>query len=1503
MKPTARYFASIVCLALVTCCALARGAAGEDSPRPDWQNIAANKTVNLATPPNYPETSDAGDAKQLTDGKVASKRPIWYEGAATVGWMKNEPVEFIIDLGAIAPIRGAALRLGAGQAGADWPKEIKLLVSDDGKAFSPLGDVMKLSRTRPPAEGYTDVWLQADQLKTHGQFVKFIVTPTDTGAGCYVFIDEVEVYKGDDAFLKLPLPPAEDSGGATSAPAENIAAGAKVAFDTPPNYPETTDADDVKQLTDGAPATEKSAMWYQKSAVAWVGVDPVVITIDLGKHLPIRGAGIRFGAGTAGVEWPGGIQIYVSETGEKYSLAGDLMQMLQAQPPAGEYAAFWLRTDQLQTHGRFVKFICTPKNLGGGAYIVIDEIEIHRGDDAWLSQPLSSANAPDKWQADWNAIQWHDNADSIAEALRPTHVKLIDGKKESDDKTPTHSAVVDQDGVTFTLLGEATKPRAMTWTATLPQPISTEKCRYALLTYRAMGLQRTYEVRPLVTLHGISAQTTDNAVTLMEGNLPLNDGRSHTMLAQLPEGFTLQQIKVAMLTDDDAASLTIERFELLNEPPPAFGADLSTAAAADGMKTVDLSDALNGSIAGWFDQILSTYKLVIDGVRTMEAGSVTVSGVPFVIASGENNLAMLPQSQPSDERVKFLGAMADRQFLEPESRHDSLSVDVDARAREAFLLLAVSATPVQKLHGQASTALRLDDIEVLSVELTYDQGDSEIAFPYALAEKGCFIPARMIGAYAVAVDPSRTLKKITLHNRQYGPNFALAGVTLNTSDTPLAPELSEEVPPQFTKPNADPADAAPSLTHANNRIAFKNRWFECEIDLSQGFVIDKYVNRFNSGAPIELSDSAGLRVRVGNTIYTGRAFTSKVMKVSPTSVDVKLTSARGELPLQIDVTISADATPELKFVSRTTSTARGSAASLESELSLPALDGVSIADVAQTRIFFPQYRNMNTDQPIALRAPYGPEYPLQFFDIYNRAAGVGVMLRTDNAEQQMAHFALRKDDRGVSGGVWFPAEYNVLAPGQTRDHMPVSLIAHNGDWRNASVMYRDWVRTWYKPFRSQDKQYLLDAWEIACYRTSITLSWREQKTAPFISEDRTKFMTDEVFEFEKKTRGHYADLVHFYNWSYNDEKEANDYGVHSTPEIYKHVGGLEFFRQGIDDLQTRLNKPVSLYTVIDRFRASLVKDEALVSELVAGAWHQEPDKNSDASSHVRGAGVRDGTYFVRPGHEKWTDFVLKDIVKMQRDTGCKMVYIDVFSFWSHLAGENGVSPRQADLKVIKTLKEQLPPDVALWSEYPVTDVASQWHDGSLQYYFLHLSEVFARRHNDSDRSVDLVREMPINIARFILPRYKSIGLTAYIEASNSPSQPDAMFVNGDANQEDTWRLHHSRIRQKLNRAYEVKREYNDCFTSDNPMPHVDTAAVGIVANLFPSEGRNVWTLFNARPKTFSGVVLEIPHKDGATYRDAWNNVELSPTIENGVAKIALKIDPQQPGCVVQEHAK
>nr|MBC8443443.1 hypothetical protein [PVC group bacterium] len=866
-----------------------------------------------------------------------------------------------------------------------------------------------------------------------------------------------------------------------------------------------------------------------------------------------------------------------------------------------------------------------------------------------------------------------------------------------------------------------------------------------------------------------------------------------------------------------------------------------------------------------------------------------------VIAAGEENLALMPETPEENERIEFLGQMMDSRNLGPTSRNDTLSVDVDATVREADLLLALSAPPLQVRGGLPHTALRLDDIECIAVELTYDRGRSETAFPYSLADRGCYIPARELAACAVSVDPTRRLKRIALRAHQFRMNFALAGLTLNTSHTALIPQLASFPAPEYTARHPEPAARPVAVTVQGQRLTLSNRWYEYSFDLSEGFSLDRIVNRTNSAAGIELAPSSGLRLRVGDTIYTGRCFEAAVARTTATSAELKLTSTRPELPLEILVTITAHDSPELSFVAEMRN--MGDEA-IAAELCLPALDGLTIGDGADTRLFFPQYRVVDTAEHVALRAPYGPEFAGQFMDIYSGPAGVGLMVRTDNREQRMANFTLRKDAGGVAGGVCFPAEFNQLDPGAGRTYPPVSLFAHGGDWHAAFDLYRNWVRSWYQPYKSQDEDYFLEAWDLQNYRRSQRLSQIETRAPSLIAPDGTGHFVDETFEFEKQRLGHVPDLVHFYSWTYSDQKSRYERGVHGTELAYAQVGGLEFFREIISAIQERWQRPLSLYTLIDRFRASALPDQALARELAATATYKRID--DDDSAALRGAGPVDGIFSPGFGNERWTEFFINDIAKMQRDTDCQIVCVDVFPRFSHLRGRPGLSPREDDMDVARRLCEALPDEVALWTEYPLTDIASQYADGCLQYYFIEMNQIFARRYNGSDRAGDLFMEMPLDTGRFALTRYRTFCLPGGIEASNKPNQMDAVFVNGEPFHEDTFRLQHSRLRLKINRAYVVKHQYADCFSSENPTPWVETAASGLTANLFPGRNRNLWTVYNGRPSTYSGVVLTVPHKPGAKYRDAWNGLPLAPSIEEGMAHISLTLDPQQPGCVVQD---
>jgi hypothetical protein len=109
--------------------------------------------------------------------------------------------------------------------------------------------------------------------------------------------------------------------------------------------------------------------------VGWVGKSPVTITIDLEKSQPIGGLSFNTAAGTAGVEWPRGIFILVSEDGQAWHYAGDLVALSarHSTPPTSGYAVHQFQTRDLATRGRFVKLMVAPS----GQFVFVDEIEIY----------------------------------------------------------------------------------------------------------------------------------------------------------------------------------------------------------------------------------------------------------------------------------------------------------------------------------------------------------------------------------------------------------------------------------------------------------------------------------------------------------------------------------------------------------------------------------------------------------------------------------------------------------------------------------------------------------------------------------------------------------------------------------------------------------------------------------------------------------------------------------------------------------------------------------------------------------------------------------------------------------------------------------------------------------------------------------------------------------------------------------------------------------------------
>ncbi|MGC8640156.1 MAG: discoidin domain-containing protein [Isosphaeraceae bacterium] len=162
------------------------------------ENLAAGKSCRLEPSPNYEHCTDPGDRTQLTDGKRV--RGYFWTQQGTVGWSGASHAVITIDLGVPRPISGVSFHTAAGVAGVELPQAVIVLVSDDGQRWRDAGDLVAAMRKQHSLtikDGYSEYLLRAADLATRGRYVALLVE----ASGPFVFVDEIEVFRGPDALL------------------------------------------------------------------------------------------------------------------------------------------------------------------------------------------------------------------------------------------------------------------------------------------------------------------------------------------------------------------------------------------------------------------------------------------------------------------------------------------------------------------------------------------------------------------------------------------------------------------------------------------------------------------------------------------------------------------------------------------------------------------------------------------------------------------------------------------------------------------------------------------------------------------------------------------------------------------------------------------------------------------------------------------------------------------------------------------------------------------------------------------------------------------------------------------------------------------------------------------------------------------------------------------------------------------------------------------------------
>jgi len=218
----------------------------------------------------------------------------------------------------------------------------------------------------------------------------------------------------------------------------NVARGKGYRLSRRPNYLHCTEPGDRVQLTDGV--YSKGYFWTQKTTVGWSNAHMPTILVDLGKVEPISGVSLNTAAGTAGVNWPMAIFLFVGDDNKTPNFVGDLVELSAAEGravPVSGYAVHMFRTARLATRGRFVRFVIVPD----GPFVFADEVEVHRGAVALLKRPVGG-----RWVADIKSFCRHMQVTwGVRRRLRADAAAVrrqLDNSTMTDESRKTLTAVL-----------------------------------------------------------------------------------------------------------------------------------------------------------------------------------------------------------------------------------------------------------------------------------------------------------------------------------------------------------------------------------------------------------------------------------------------------------------------------------------------------------------------------------------------------------------------------------------------------------------------------------------------------------------------------------------------------------------------------------------------------------------------------------------------------------------------------------------------------------------------------------------------------------------------------------------------------------------------------------------------------------------------------------------------------------------------------------------------------
>lgn len=791
-----------------------------------------------------------------------------------------------------------------------------------------------------------------------------------------------------------------------------------------------------------------------------------------------------------------------------------------------------------------------------------------------------------------------------------------------------------------------------------------------------------------------------------------------------------------------------------------------------------------------------------------------------------------------------IGSMAASGIIE----EDAVAVAIPAGQAAKELLLLLAATFPQReafVHWKTESPLTLlSEPERLVIELDHGDGRPEELLPIHAAKRE-FGVGHGIAVYGIPLRDGPPPKRLMLRDRMRNSGFAILAATLNRG--------ARRVP----DPEIQPLECNPVRKAATSGTVFR---FATANGLAWGAVESAML-----GGEIKLSGEPVFSLRIGEREVPSTQWRVEKSAPRPDGGSVaECAWAEGQISLRARFLAKR---VDARTVLLTLEMKNAGAGPVTGTLFFPKMSGLALGSVADTWYLSGRTGCVINRIPCSWRDEIGETHALQLDGFFSPRMGAGIALMPRDTDGVFRWYQLGKDARGGNYALEFLPQ--TVAPGEKWECVPVAIAAVPGDWRDQVAAYRDWLRTWYRPAAPR-KPWFARVFDFPSYCPS------EPFTRPL---DERVDLLGQVKRIEDALGC--RDYLHLFGWAITPE-----HGHWGAYDEYHQLGGLQRFVEEVRKCQ-RSGVPVGLY--LDGYLVATRATKPTMEQRERWAIRTADGKMLYHESY--------DAHSMCPYTPGWREHLAAAYRRVAAEVKPDGMYLDEFgrnmvSRICHAKDHGHRSPMgmsPGEWLLSKDFRAAIPPEIALYCEYVPNDIMCQHLDGAFGHTALH----------GNRDGYDRFSPHYLNLQRFIQPDFKVFELIYYAPLKNGNwSLLKYPFFNGEGYYMTGYATGDAHSRAFLSKALRLLREHGDAFASADVEPLVATAAPGLFANRFSGPAETVWTLFNANHRTLRGPLITVPHRDGASYRNAWADKPIDATVRDGSATLAIEIGPRQVGCIV-----